>query len=54
MIAIGTYIDSSPNDKEVIATAVKRLTIATGPVARYLDDPKKAATATGKKDAYRP
>ncbi len=37
-----------------MATAVKRLTIATGPVAKYLDEPKNAAIATGINDAYSP
>ena len=53
-MASGTYNAVSPYDNDVIATAVSKLTIATGPVAKYLDEPKKAATATGKKDAQSP
>ena len=44
----------SPKDRDDTATAVKRLTIATGPVAKYRDEPKKAATATGMNEAYSP
>ena len=48
------YIVWSPSVNDDTATAVNRLTIATGPVARYLEEPKNAATATGIKDAYNP
>ena len=34
--------DVTATGVDVIATDVKRLTIATGPVARYLDEPKSA------------
>ena len=36
------------------STDVNKQTIATGPVAKYLEDPKKAATATGSNAAYNP
>lgn len=48
------YKEVSPNESEDMATEVNRQTIATGPVAKYLEDPKKAATATGNKAAYSP
>ena len=43
-----------PSAKDPAAMDVNKQTIATGPVARYLDDPKKAAKATGKSAAYKP
>ena len=44
----------SPKDNEDIATEVNKHTIATGPVAKYLEEPKNAATATGSNAAYKP
>ena len=43
-----------PSAKDPAAMDVNKQTIATGPVARYLDDPKNAAKATGKSAAYKP
>ena len=46
-----TKSELSPPDRDVIATDVNKLTIATGPVARYLDEPKIAAIDTGRREA---